>query len=47
MEKRFDMEKVKKAQEAVGAVCRQCGDKHTDECSVHKAMLELKKLAEM
>lgn len=47
MEKNFDMEKVKKAQEAVGVVCLHCGDKHTDECPVHKAMLELKKLAGM
>jgi len=47
MEKSFDMEKVKKAREAVEAVCRHCGDDHTDECPVHKALLELKRLAEV
>jgi hypothetical protein len=34
----FDAQKKEAALSALGALCHQCGDKHSDECPLAKAM---------
>lgn len=38
----FNAEKKEKAIEAVGALCFHCGDKHSDECPLAKAVVAVK-----
>lgn len=38
----FDAEKKEKALEAVMALCFKCGDKHSDECPIAKAVVAVK-----
>lgn len=38
----FDAQKKEKAVEAVAALCFHCGDKHSDECPVAKAVVVVK-----
>lgn len=38
----FNAEKKEKAIEAVADLCFKCGDKHSDECPVAKAMVAVK-----
>lgn len=38
----FNAEKKEKAIAAVADLCFQCGDKHTDECPVAKAVVAVK-----
>ncbi len=38
----FDASKKDNAIEAVAALCFHCGDKHSDECPVAKAMAAVK-----
>lgn len=38
----FNAEKKEQALAAVAALCCQCGDKHSDECPVAKALVAVK-----
>ncbi|AET68066.1 hypothetical protein Desor_2507 [Desulfosporosinus orientis DSM 765] len=38
----FDSEKKQTAIEALAAMCHQCGDKHSDECPLAKAIASAK-----
>ncbi len=38
----FDAEKKQRAVEAVADMCFKCGDKHTDECPLAKAITAVK-----
>jgi hypothetical protein len=38
----FDAEKKEKAVEAVATLCFHCGDKHSDDCPVAKAVVAVK-----
>lgn len=47
MTKKFDKEKIEKAQEAVEAICLHCGEKHLTDCNVNRARAALRTLAEI
>lgn len=40
----FDADKKEKAVASVADLCLKCGDKHSDECPVAKALLAVKSI---